>query len=195
MLAQRITIVFAVVLVILIDGGSRAHAEGRLRIAEQFGIAFLPLHVIRDQQLIEKHARSRGLPVVTEWSKLSGGASMNDALLSGSIDVGIGGIGPVLADRFSGRSRNTAAGGAQLWPARRKLCCADSCSRSFARDPFRFEDRLGFCLANADRGRAGIRRQLEPRWPWLVHLPQPQRAVHRQGLRRAADRDPHRSCG
>jgi len=90
----------------LIGGGSHARAEGRLRIAEQFGIAFLPLHVIREQQLIEKHARSKGLTVVTEWSKLSGGASMNDALLSGSIDIGIGGIGPVLTiwDRTKGNA-------------------------------------------------------------------------------------------
>src|SRR5882724_5557279 len=106
MLAQRITIILALVLGILVDGGPRAHAEGGLRIAEQFGIAFLPLHVIRDQQLIEKHARNRGLPVVTEWSKLSGGASMNDALLSGSIDIAIGGIGPILTiwDRTKGNA-------------------------------------------------------------------------------------------
>jgi sulfonate transport system substrate-binding protein len=106
MIAQRITIVFAMMSVVLADSGSHAHAEGRLRIAEQFGIAFLPLHVIRDQQLIEKHARNRGVAVVTEWSKLSGGASMNDALLSGSVDVAIGGIGPVLTiwDRSKGNA-------------------------------------------------------------------------------------------
>jgi len=67
--------------------------KGACGLPSSLALPFLPLHVIRDQQLIEKHARSRGLPVVTEWSKLSGGASMNDALLSGSIDVGIGGLG------------------------------------------------------------------------------------------------------
>jgi len=84
--------------------GSPAHSEGRIRIAEQFGISFLPLLVIRDQQLIEKQARARGLDVTVEWSKLSGGASVNDALLSGAVDIGTGGIGPVLTiwDRTRG---------------------------------------------------------------------------------------------
>ena len=67
-----------------------------LRIAEQFGIAFLPLHVLRDQKLVEKHARAQGIEAIAEFAKLSGGASMNDALLSGSIDIGAAGIGPVL---------------------------------------------------------------------------------------------------
>jgi NitT/TauT family transport system substrate-binding protein len=40
--------------------GGPALAEGTIRIAEQFGIGFLPLHVIRDQRLIEKHARRSG---------------------------------------------------------------------------------------------------------------------------------------
>lgn len=73
-----------------------AAAEGRIRIAEQFGIAFLPLHVIRDQQLIEKEGKAQGIDITVEWAKLSGGASMNDGLLSGSIDVAAAGIGPVL---------------------------------------------------------------------------------------------------
>lgn len=76
--------------------GAPAHGEGRIRIAEQFGIAFLPLHVIRDQHLIEKVARQNGQDMEVEWTKLGSGAPMNDALLSGSIDIGTAGIGPVL---------------------------------------------------------------------------------------------------
>lgn len=74
-----------------------AAAEGTIRIAEQFGITYLPLHVIRDQKLIEKHAKAAGLDdVQVEWVKLSGGAAQNDALLSGSIDVASAGVGPAL---------------------------------------------------------------------------------------------------
>ncbi len=81
-----------------------AATEGRIRIAEQFGIAFLPLHVLRDQQLIEKQAKALGIDITDEWAELSGGASMNDGLLSGSIDVASSGIGPVLIiwDRTKG---------------------------------------------------------------------------------------------
>jgi ABC-type nitrate/sulfonate/bicarbonate transport system substrate-binding protein len=36
---------------------SSARAEGEIRIAEQFGIVYLLLNVVRDQQLIEKHGK------------------------------------------------------------------------------------------------------------------------------------------
>src|SRR5687767_12945588 len=35
--------------------------QGKLRIAEQFGVSYLPLHVIRDQGLIEKHGKAQGV--------------------------------------------------------------------------------------------------------------------------------------
>ena len=59
----------------------QARAEGRIRIAEQFGISYLPLHVIRDQRLIEKHGKDQGLEIAVEWAKLSGGASIAARIL------------------------------------------------------------------------------------------------------------------
>ena len=84
---------------------SPARAEGQLRIAEQFGIVYLLLNIAQDQQLFEKHGKALGVDVKVEFVKLSGGASMNEALLSGSIDVGGAGVGPVLTlwDRTAGR--------------------------------------------------------------------------------------------
>lgn len=82
-----------------------AFAEGTIRISEQFGTIYLPLHVIRDQDLIQKHATALGLEnVEVEWAKISGGAAVNDALLSGSIDIAAAGIGPFLTlwDRTDG---------------------------------------------------------------------------------------------
>lgn len=82
-----------------------ARAEGAIRIAEQYGVSFLPLHVIRDQKLIEKHGKANGLDITVEWSKFAGGAPMNDALLSGSVDIATAGVGPVLTiwDRTRGK--------------------------------------------------------------------------------------------
>jgi NitT/TauT family transport system substrate-binding protein len=89
----------------LLASGSAA-AEGTIRIAEQFGIGYLPLQVIRRQKLIEKHGAAQGLAVTVAWAQLSGGSAMNDALLSGSIDVGSGGVGPLLLiwDRTKGNA-------------------------------------------------------------------------------------------
>jgi len=82
-----------------------AYAEGKLRIAQQFGITYLLLNVAQDQKLIEKHGRQLGVPVAVEWVQLSGGNAVNDALLSGSIDVAGAGLGPLLTiwDRTAGR--------------------------------------------------------------------------------------------
>ncbi|MCC6073959.1 ABC transporter substrate-binding protein [Pseudomonas sp. GCM10022188] len=82
-----------------------AHAEGEIRIAEQFGIVYLLLNVVRDQQLIEKHGKEAGLDIKVDWTQLSGGAAVNDALLSGSIDIAGAGIGPLLTvwDRTHGK--------------------------------------------------------------------------------------------
>lgn len=82
-----------------------SRAEGQLRIAEQFGIVYLLLNVAKDQGLIEKHARAQGIDVKVEFVKLSGGAAINEALLSGSIDIAGAGVGPLLTiwDRTVGK--------------------------------------------------------------------------------------------
>ena len=83
-----------------------AQAEGRIRIAEQFGIVYLLLDVAKDQQLIQKHGKAQGLPEVqVEFVELSGGAAVNEALLSGGIDIAGAGVGPLLTiwDRTYGK--------------------------------------------------------------------------------------------
>jgi NitT/TauT family transport system substrate-binding protein len=82
-----------------------AHAEGELRIAQQFGVVYLLLNVAQDQKLIEKHGVKQGVPIKVEYVQLSGGNAVNDALLSGSIDVAAAGVGPLLTiwDRTAGR--------------------------------------------------------------------------------------------
>jgi NitT/TauT family transport system substrate-binding protein len=75
---------------------SPAQAEGQLRIVAQFGSVYLPLEVIQDQHLIEKHGKELGIEITPEWHQLSGGAAVNDALLSGAIDIAGAGIGPFL---------------------------------------------------------------------------------------------------
>jgi NitT/TauT family transport system substrate-binding protein len=85
--------------------GTQAQAEGRIRIAEQYGVTYLLLNIAQDQRLIEKHGKQQGLDITVERTQLSGGAAINDALLSGSIDIASAGVGPLLTiwDRTHGR--------------------------------------------------------------------------------------------
>lgn len=66
-----------------------AHAEAStVRLSHGYGILYLPLMVMRDQQLIEKHAKQLGLGgVKTSWVSLDGGNVINDAMLSGNLDI------------------------------------------------------------------------------------------------------------
>ena len=76
--------------------GALPAAAQTVRIAQQFGIGYLPLLVIRDRALLEQEGRARGLTLHAEWIVLSSGAAMNDALLSGNLDIAAGGTGPAL---------------------------------------------------------------------------------------------------
>jgi NitT/TauT family transport system substrate-binding protein len=50
------------------------------------GFGFLPLHMMKTHNLIEKHAEQAGVKVKVNWSNIGGPAGMIDALLSGSAD-------------------------------------------------------------------------------------------------------------
>ena len=82
-----------------------ARAEGQIRIAEQFGVAYLLLNVARDQKLIEKEGRKQGFDINVDWVKLSGGSAVNEALLSGAVNIAGAGVGPLLTiwDRTHGK--------------------------------------------------------------------------------------------
>jgi NitT/TauT family transport system substrate-binding protein len=68
-----------------------------VRLAQQFGINYLPLTIMRTEKLIEKHAAASGLgDVKVTWLKFGGSNSINDALISGQLDFGSGGVAPLL---------------------------------------------------------------------------------------------------
>src|SRR5450830_1116214 len=66
-----------------------ARAEAPVvRLSHGYGLLYLPLMVIRDQGLIEKHAKALGLgDVKTNRVLLDGGNVINDAMLSGNLDI------------------------------------------------------------------------------------------------------------
>ena len=74
-----------------------ARAElSEINVAQQYGISYLPLMIMEDQKLIEKHAKAAGLDVKVGWAKFAGGNVMNDALLSNSLQFASGGVGPLV---------------------------------------------------------------------------------------------------
>jgi NitT/TauT family transport system substrate-binding protein len=68
-----------------------------ISIAQQFGVAYVPLMVMRHGKLIEREAEKVGVgPLKVTWATFGSGADMNIALISGTLDFASGGVGPVL---------------------------------------------------------------------------------------------------
>jgi NitT/TauT family transport system substrate-binding protein len=64
-----------------------------IRLAEQFSMGYLQLNVMQHQKLIEKHAAALGIPnAKVSWFKFNGPTAVNEALISGNIDIGSGGV-------------------------------------------------------------------------------------------------------
>ena len=81
----------------LMAGFAPARAEvDTVRLAKQFGISYLPLTLMEEEKLFEKRAKEQGLDLKTEWLRFTGGSGMNEALLSGNLDLASGGVGPFL---------------------------------------------------------------------------------------------------
>lgn len=91
----RLSAALALGLSALFTAPASAEVE-TLRMARQFGIGYLPLTLIEEQGLLEKHAAAAGLEFTTEWLRFTGGSGMNEALLSGNLDIAAGGVGPAL---------------------------------------------------------------------------------------------------
>src|SRR3954468_8906776 len=70
-----------------------AQAEvSELRMATQFGIGTLPMTIVQQKQLLEKHLAASGLgSTKVTWRQFPGGNPMNEGLLSGSLDIVSGG--------------------------------------------------------------------------------------------------------
>jgi NitT/TauT family transport system substrate-binding protein len=86
----RLTVAFAAALVLAVP----ARAEvAELRVAKQFSMGYLQLNVMDHEKLVEKHAAAAGLgPVKIAWLTFNGPDMMNDALLSGAVDLVCGGV-------------------------------------------------------------------------------------------------------
>ena len=83
----------------------KAAEVAEFRVAQQFGIGYLPLTIMKTNGLIEKHLKVAGLvDTKVVWMQLSSAQPMNDALLAGTLHIASGGTAPylILWDRTRG---------------------------------------------------------------------------------------------
>jgi NitT/TauT family transport system substrate-binding protein len=98
----------ALMLVAATTFASAAQAEvNEVRIARQFGLVHLPLIVMEDKKLIEKHAEAAGLKgMKATYHKLASTGGINEALLAGQLDFAPNGAPSLLTiwDKTKGTS-------------------------------------------------------------------------------------------
>lgn len=89
------------------SGAARAEADA-VRIAQPYGLVYLPSYVAVDRGMIEQHAAAAGLGHVTvSLTRLASGPAGSDMLLAGDADLAMGGFGPALTlwDRTRGAQK------------------------------------------------------------------------------------------
>ena len=77
-----------------------------ITIAEQFGLAYAPVQIMRLQQLIEKENPN----ITVNWVQLENSAAIREAIVAGRVDAGFGGIPPFLIGWDSGMKWKIAVG-------------------------------------------------------------------------------------
>lgn len=97
------SIVFSIVLLCSLAACSKkmeaANEKATLNIAYQYGMAYAPLLVMKEQGLIEKHY---GKEVEITWQVLNSGAAINEGITAGSIDIGAMGVAPAVLGVMNG---------------------------------------------------------------------------------------------
>lgn len=108
---KRFVPLIFLMMILLIQPGCVQKATGpegktEIRIAEQFGIAYAPLQIMREQGLLE-----RELPgVKVSWKQFGGPTPIREAMLAGEVDFGFMGPAPVLVGIDNGMEWKYATG-------------------------------------------------------------------------------------
>ena len=102
----RLRLLLSLLAALLLASPLRAEVT-EIHAAQQFGLSYLALMMMEDGKLVEQQAKAMGLgDVKVTWAKLGGPGAMNDALLSGGLDFGTGGV-PSLITLWA-KTRGTA---------------------------------------------------------------------------------------
>lgn len=89
-----------ILIVLLVQTGCAKSEQKTLTIADQFGLAYAPLTIMKDLGYLDAKLDSENVTIV--WEKYGNTTAIREAMLSGSLDVGFVGIPPFLLGRDNG---------------------------------------------------------------------------------------------
>jgi sulfonate transport system substrate-binding protein len=80
----------------LVVAAGPVSAQEQVKIGVGYGLAFLPDYICQDLKLVEKYANALHLNVKTSYERFQGAGPVQEALASGTIDMGPFGAAPLL---------------------------------------------------------------------------------------------------
>ncbi|MFZ7131692.1 MAG: ABC transporter substrate-binding protein [Eubacteriales bacterium] len=90
---KKFLVLFLVLLFVMTMGCSAQKNENQeVRIAEQYGIAYAPIQVMKNQKIIEKYIPG----VKVQWEQLANTTAIREAMVANQLDVGFMAIPPFL---------------------------------------------------------------------------------------------------
>ncbi len=92
---KQVLFSFIMLAAVSVPGLARAEMSS-VKVATQIGLPYLPLIVMQHDKLWEAEAKKQGLDLTVEYARLGGGAPLNDALLSDSVQIASAGLAPLL---------------------------------------------------------------------------------------------------
>ncbi len=102
----RILLAGCLAAVMLAIPGCGKKESDTVSIAQQFGVAYAPLQIMKEKQFLEEK-----LPgVKIEWKQFGGPTAIREGMLNGEIDFGFMGVAPVLVGIDNGMKWRYAAG-------------------------------------------------------------------------------------
>lgn len=86
----RLAFIIAISLICLAGCSKEENPVRKIRIAEQYGLAYAPLQVLVEKGFLEEKAGD----VEVQWVRLGNTAAIREAVLAGDLDIGFMGIPP-----------------------------------------------------------------------------------------------------
>jgi NitT/TauT family transport system substrate-binding protein len=104
---KKIVFILQILVLLFLSGCSGKNDAGlTIRIAEQFGLAYAPLQIMKAKGFLEELSPEAKV----QWLKLGNTAAIREAVLAGDLDAGFMGIPPFLIARDKGMKWKIATG-------------------------------------------------------------------------------------
>lgn len=106
----RVGIIVALLFSLTLTGCSKDNVPNQdkniIRIAEQYGLAYAPLQIMKDKKILEKNLPGTNI----EWKQLGNTAAIREAMVSNQLDIGFMAIPPFLIGWDNGMEWKMATG-------------------------------------------------------------------------------------